>query len=67
MSFLNLNHHGMVGGLIMQLKKLNRKMRKKESDKGQMTFRNVIGDYFVSSKEGQDRFTKIKKHVQNSR
>ena len=63
MLILNHDTYGLVGGLIMQLKKLNRKKRKKESDKGQMTFRNVIGDYFVSPKEGRDRFAKIKKEI----
>lgn len=69
MSFLNLNHHGMVGGLM------NKKARR-----GQLVFKNLIGDRFVSTKEGLANFNKIKKelnlikfqvkikkHVQNSR
>ena len=58
----------LVEGHIMQLKKLNRKKlnrnnRKKESDKGQLVFKNIIGDYFVSSKEGLDRLAKIRKEI----
>jgi len=63
MLILNHDTNRLVGGFIMQMRKLNRKKRKKESDKGQMTFRNVIGDYFVSPKEGRDRFAKIRKEI----
>ena len=60
MLILNHDTDRLVGGLM------NKKARRSES-RGQLVFKNLIGDRFVSTEEGLANFNRIKKELKLTR